>query len=205
MNQKSLRALLLFVSVCTLSLTTFAQQQPRRGGLDSMSLVSHTGADAEWQLCTPEGAGFSVLVPGTPEEVTRRGREAGTLAAQFRGYELTAADGVKYEFGRTGQLPAQIVDQPDFSDKFFEHYAEALTLILQKSNQGAQFRLTAARQVSVAGGAGRAYEFAAPGRRAAVRAYLIDRAFFLLAVSGPEGVLTADKADKFLDSFTPVE
>lgn len=207
MNQKSFRLPLLFVSLCALALNAFAQQQPQRGGLDSMSLVSHAGAgaDAAWQLFAPEGAGFSILVPGTPEEVTKRGRESGQLAAQFRGYELAGADGVKYEFGRTGQLPAEVFARPDFKAEFFAHNAEGLTAMIQHANPRAGFKLVAERKVSVAGYEGREYEYAAPGLRSLARVYLVDRAIFALAVSGSETALTTDKAGKFLDSFSPVE
>lgn len=205
MNRKSLRLLLPFVSLCALALSAHAQQQPQRGGLDSMSLVTHAGADASWQLFAPEGAGFSVLVPGTPEEVTKRGRESGQLAAQFRGYELAGADGVKYEFGRTGQLPAALLVRPDFKEEFFAHNVEGLSAALQHANPRAGFKLVAERRVSVAGYEGREYEYAAPGLRSVARVYLVDRAIFALAVSGGETALTADKAGKFLDSFTPVD
>ncbi|HYY41418.1 MAG TPA: hypothetical protein VE775_01725, partial [Pyrinomonadaceae bacterium] len=179
MNYKPLRALLAVVSLCALTHAVHAQQ---RGGLDSLSLIQPggAGADAAWQLFAPEGAGFSLLVPGTPEEMTRRGREAGTLAPQFRSYHLTAADGLKYEFGRTGQLPAQVTGQPGFNDKFWATNAQGLMLALQSENRAAKFELVAERKVSVAGYEGREYEFAAPGLRSLARVYLINRAIFAL-------------------------
>jgi hypothetical protein len=207
MKRKFLRAALLVVSLGALSLTALAQQQPRRGGLDSMSLITNAGTPAAtdsagWQLFAPEGAGFSVVVPGTPTEVTKRGREAGTLAPQFRSYQLADADGVKYEFGRTGQLPAQFAGA-DFEARFFAQNAEALTIVMQHANPQAHFRLVDERPVSVAGYAGREYEFAGTGVRALGRVYLIERAIFVLGVSGRESALTDEKAGKFLDSFNP--
>ena len=206
MKQQSLRLLLVGAALCALARATPAQQpQPRRGGLDNLSLSSNAGAtsaDAPWQLFAPEGAGFSVLVPGVPEEVTKRGREAGTLAAQLRGYQLMAADGLKYEFARTGQLPAAVATGPGFAEKFFAQNAEVLTYALQHENPQAGFKLAGERAVSVAGYAGREYEFAATGLRSVARVYLIERAIFVLAVSGSEAALTPDKAGKFLDSFS---
>ena len=207
MKRKFSRAALLVVSLCALSLTAFAQQPPRRGGLDSMSLITNAGTPAAadsagWQLFAPEGAGFSVNVPGTPTEVTKRGREAGTLAPQFRNYQLAAADGLKYEFGRTGQLPAQFAGT-DFETKFFAQNTEVLTTVLQHENPQAHFKLVAERAVSVAGYAGREYEFAGTGVRSLARVYLIDRAIFALAISGRESALTNEKASRFFDSFSP--
>jgi hypothetical protein len=208
MKQKSLRPLLVVVALCALAAAAHAQQptvQPRRGGLDSMSLVTHAGgssADAAWQLFAPEGAGFAVLLPGVPEEVTKRGREAGATPAQFRSYRL-AADGVKYEFGRTAQLPASVVGQTDFSARFFAQNAEAMKAALQHENPQLRFVLTSERAVNVAGYEGREYVFTAPGVRSVARVYLIERAIFALAASGSDAALPTDKANKFFDSFSP--
>ena len=208
MNGKLVRASLLFVSLAALSLTTFAQQQRQRGGLDSLSLITHAGASAPdsagWQTFAPEGAGFSILVPGTPEEETKRGHDAGMLAPQFRTYKLAAADGVKYEFGRTGQFPAQLVTA-EFQAQFYEHNADIMTAALQHENPQAHFKLVEERHVSVAGFDGREYEFAGTGVRTLARVCVIDRAIFALSISGPEAALTNDKASKFFESFTPMQ
>jgi hypothetical protein len=208
MKRKLLRAALVVVSLGALSLTVCAQQQRQRGSLDNMSLLAHgsVGApdSAGWQTFAPEGAGFSILVPGTPEEEMKKGHESGILAPQFRCYKLTVADGVKYEFGRTGQFPAQLVGA-EFQAQFFGHNAEMLTTLLQRENPQAHFKLLEERHVSVAGYDGHEYEFAGTGLRTLVRVCLIDRAIFMLSISGPEAALTNDKASKFFDSFTPMQ
>lgn len=114
MNKKIFRGMMLLVSVCALSGAAAAQQpsaRARRGGLDNLSLPSttarvasaSTGASA-WQTFAPEGAGFSVSLPGLPEEPTQGARASGQLPSQMRSYRLAAGD-LKFELGRTGQLP----------------------------------------------------------------------------------------------------
>lgn len=208
MNKSIVRVPMFVAALCALALGAQAQQRTaRRGGsLNSLSLVSNAdpamSAGAGWQLFAPEGAGFSVLVPGTPEEASRHGRENGMTPAQFLSYHLTA-DGLKYEFGRTGQLPLEIAGKPDFGAKFFAHNAEGMLFALQSENPALKFRLVGERKVTAVGYEGREYEFAAPGVRSLARVYLIDRALFALALSGAEAKLTDDSARKFFDSFNP--
>lgn len=106
MNQKLFRGLTL--AVCVLSFVAVGQQPSARarrgggGGLDNLSLPSTTArvsaattGAGEWQMFTPEGAGFSVLLPGIPEDPTQMGREQGTANPLLRVYRL-AVGGVKY-------------------------------------------------------------------------------------------------------------
>ena len=96
MNKKIFRALALAVSVCALAFVASGQQpsKPRRGGLDNLSLPStsarvsaatNAGAgEGAWLTFAPEGAGFSISLPGMPDEGTLAGRQSGQVPAQFR-------------------------------------------------------------------------------------------------------------------------
>ena len=207
MNQKIFRAAALAVSVCALSLAASGQQPASRtrrgGGLDNLSLPSTaarvaaastgTGA-ATWMTFAPEGAGFAVSVPAIPEETTRGG------GGPLRSYRL-AAGGLKYEIGRTGQLPEQLVSQPEYVEKFFAGARHGLVAALEQSNRQIKFRLVSEQTVSLDGYEGREYEFDAEGHRAVARLFLIERAIYALSVLGAKSDMTPDKVNKFLDSF----
>ncbi|HYO99574.1 MAG TPA: hypothetical protein VER76_05250 [Pyrinomonadaceae bacterium] len=209
MNQKTFRAAALVVSVCALSLAAAAQQpqaRTRRGGLDNLSLPStaaraaahSTGAGAAaWMTFAPEGAGFSISLPGMPEE-TQPVR--GGMAAQFHSYRL-AAGGLKYELGRMGQMPEQLVSQPYYVEKFFEGARQGITAALLAANQQIKFRLVSEHAISLDGYEGREYEFAAEGHRAVARLFLVERSIYAISVLGAKSDMTPDKANKFLESF----
>lgn len=210
MNKKIFRGLALAVSVCALAVVASGQQptqRPRRGGLDNLSLPStsarvsaaSTGAGS-WITFAPEGAGFSISLPGWPEEPTQAGRASGQLNAQFRSYRL-AAGGLKYEVARTPPLPEQLVAQPDFVDKFFANATQGMTRALLAENPKIKFQLVAEQTISLDGYEGRELEFAAEGHRAVARVFLIERAFFALGVLGAKSDMTPDKVNKFLDSL----
>ena len=212
MNQKIFRGTALLASACVLWAAAAAQQQQppsraRRGGLDNLSLPSttarvasaSTGASA-WQTFAPEGAGFSVSLPGPPEEPTRAGRESGQSAAQFRSYRL-ASGGLKYELGRTGQMPEQLLSRPDYVEKFFRGAAQGITAALAQENRQLGFKLVSEETVSLDGYEGREYEFAAEGHRAVARLFLVDGAIFALSVIGPKSEMTPENVDRFLNSF----
>lgn len=211
MNRKIFRGAMLLASVCVLSAVAAAQQsQParaRRGGLDNLSLPSTTARAASastgvsaWQTFAPEGAGFSVSLPGMPEETTRAGRESGQLAAQFRNYRLVAG-GLEYDLGRIGQLPEQLFAQPGFADKFFAHASQNIVAALARKNQQVKFKLVSEQAVSYDGYEGREYEFAAEGQRVVARLFLVERSIFALSVLGPNSEMTPENVKRFLDSF----
>ena len=203
MNQRIFRAAALAVSVCALSLAASGQQPESRtrrgGGLDNLSLPStaarvaaaSTGT-ATWMTFAPEGAGFAVSVPAMPEETTQGG--------QLRSYRL-AAEGLKYEIGRTGQMPEQLVSQPVYVEKFFAGARHGLVAALEQSNRQIKFRLVSEQAVSLDGYEGREYEFDAEGHRAVARLFLIERSIYALSVLGAKSDMTPAKVNKFLDSF----
>jgi len=210
MKQKVVRGLILSACVCAAAVAVAGQQParaPRRGGgLDSLSLSSTAeraaaaSAGAQWQTFAPEGVGFSVSLPGVPEEPTQARREQGRLSGQIRTYRLTVG-GLKYEVMRTGGLPEQLMSQPDFAEKFFVSMTPGLSAALQVEHPQLDFRLISQQPVSLAGYEGREYEFAAAGHRAVVRLFLIERAIYGLSVLGGKSEMTPDKVNRFFDSF----
>lgn len=212
MNKKIFRCLVLVVSVCALVCAASGQQptRPRRGGLDNLSLPSTSarvsaattaGAAGAWMTFAPEGAGFSISLPGLPEEGTPVGRERGQLAGQFRSYRL-AAGGLKYEVARTPPLPEQVVSQSGFADKFFATATDSMTRALLAENPTIKFQLVAEQTISLDGYEGRELEFAAEGHRAVARVFLIERAVYGLGVLGTKSDMTPDKVSRFLNSLT---
>lgn len=212
MNKKILRGMMLLGTACVLSAAVAAQQpqQParaRRGGLDNLSLPSttarvasaSTGATA-WQTFAPEGAGFSISLPGLPEESTRVAGTSGQPAARVRNYRLDSA-GLKYEIGRTGQLPEQFVLQPDYLERFFAGASRGIIAALAQQHRTDGFKLVSEEAISLDGYEGREYEFASEGHRAVARLFLIERSIFGLSVIGPTSEMTPARVERFLNSF----
>jgi hypothetical protein len=200
--------MMLLVSACILSVAA-AQQQPqpakaRRGGLDGLSLPSTTARAASasnganpWQTFAPQGADFSVSLPGQPEEVTLVGREGGQPG---RNYRLTAG-GLEYDLGHMGKLPEQLFAQPGFTDKFFAHSAQSIAAALARKYQQIKYKLVSEQPVSYDGYEGREYEFAAAGQRVVARLFLVEGSLFALSVLGAESEMTPENVNRFLDSF----
>lgn len=212
MKRKLMRSIMLSACVCAAA-TVAAGQQPARarrgggGGLDNLSLpatsaraASASSDESLWQMFAPEGAGFSVSLPGTPEEATRAGRERGQLNGQFRVYELAAA-GLKYELTRTGALPAQLLAQPDVVERMFAGAAQGLAVGLERQYPQIKFRRVSAQAISLGGYEGREFEFAVATHRAVARIFLVEGSIFVLGVRGAKSEMTPDKVDKFLGSF----
>jgi len=210
-NRKILRGALLFASVCLLPAAGTAQQpatgRARQGGLDNLSLPSTTArvatasnAATVWQTFAPEGAGFSVSLPGLPEETTRAGRESVQPAAQGRSYKLVSG-GLKYEIGRTGQLPEQFMSRPDYVEKFFVGAAQGIEAALARENGQIKFKLVSEQTISLEGYEGREYEFDAEGHRAVARLVLMERSIFGLSVIGAKSEMTDENVNRFFNSF----
>jgi hypothetical protein len=212
-NKKILRGVMLLGSACVLAATAAAQQQQparaRRGGLDNLSLPSttaraasaSTGADA-WQTFAPEGAGFSISLPGLPQESAHGA--GGQRAAQVRNYRLDFG-GLKYEIGRTGQLPEQFVSQPDYMERFFAGASRGIAAALAQQHRTSGFKLVSEETISLDGYEGREYEFASEGHRAVARLFLIERSIFGLSVIGTKTEMTPARVERFLNSFAPAQ
>lgn len=211
MNRKIFSTAVLLVSVCVLCAASVSAQQPagraRRGGLDNLSLPSTTArvasastAAGAWQTFAPEGAGFSVSLPGQPEEPTRTLRETVQMNSQLRSYRLVAGD-LRFEISRTGQLPEELFMQPGAADKFFAGASQGITGALAQRNQPVKFKLVSEQAVSLDGYEGREYEFESEGHRSVARIFLVDRAVYALGITGSKSELTPETVRRFLDSF----
>jgi hypothetical protein len=177
------------------------------GGLDNLSLPSTTArvatasnAATAWQTFAPEGAGFSVSLPGLPEETTRAGRESAQPATQGRSYKLIYG-GLKYEVGRTGQLPEQFMSRHDYVEKFFVSAARGIEAALARENAQIKFKLVSEQTISLEGYEGREYEFDAEGHRAVARLVLMERSIFGLSVTGAKSEMTDENVNRFFNSF----
>ena len=209
MNRKIFGGVMLLVSACVLSSVVAAQQpaKARRGGLDSLSLPATTARAASasngaspWQTFAPQGAGFSVSLPGLPEESALAGRESGQAGVQVSNYRLVAG-GLEYDLGRMGQLPEQLFSQPGFTDTFFAHAAQNISAALARKNQQIKYKLVSEQPVSYDGYEGREYEFAAAEHRVVARIFLVERFVFAFSVLGAKSEMTPENVNRFLDSF----
>lgn len=213
MKKKIFRGATLALCMCALAVAALGQQpsRGRRGGLDNLSLPSTSArvtaastAGAAWLTFAPEGAGFSISLPGLPEEPARTGREQGHAGAQLRTYRL-AAGGLKYEVARTPPLPAQLVSQPGFTDKFFASAGEGMSRSLLSENPNIKFRLVSEQAISLDGYEGREYEFAAEGHRAVARIFLVEHSIYALGVLGAKSDMMPDRVGRFLDSLALIQ
>ena len=182
-----------------------AGQQPargRRGGLDNLSLASAPERDAgpAWRPFAPEGAGFSVELPGVPADEAGGGRDAGRLAPSVRDYKLRA-DGVEYQIARTGQLPQAVYESEGFVEKFFDSLSESLTASAAREWPQMKLKLADARAVSLGGYDGREFDLDSAGYRSRVRVFLVERAMFLVAMTGAREAFTDEKLERYFGSL----
>lgn len=194
------------LAACVVFAAAATGQQParaRRGGLDNLSLAPAPERDAAgsaWQTFAPEGAGFSVELPGVPADEAGDGRDAGRLNPSVRDYKLSA-DGVEYQIARTGQLPQAVYESEGFVEKFFDSLSESLTASAAREWPQMKLKPTAARAVSLGGHDGREFELASAGYRSRVRVFLVDRAMFIVAMTGAREAFTDEKIERYFGSL----
>jgi hypothetical protein len=179
-------------------------QQPRgrarrSGGLDNLSLPS-TGASlmsASWQQVAPQGAGFSVMMPGFPEEMSNDEVKAPN-APGLRQYHVKA-DGIEYTVAVLLNLPTVITDEPGFAAQYFK----MLPTGMMKSAEYAKknYVLASQRAVSINGYPGRHYKFDSTDYTCLMRVYIIERSVYIMAVESPKSVVSDANVEKFLSSF----
>jgi hypothetical protein len=185
-----------------------SQTRVRRGGLDNLSLPSRGASSAAspsdvpagWQTFAPEGAGFTVSMPGVPEEPTAGGRRAGSLPQQFRSYRLSEG-GLDYEIVRTPPLPPELFAKENFEDEFYAMLPQFLALGAKKGMPQFNLEITGERAVESGGHAGREYEFSSRTHRSQVRVFLVGRAMLFVALTGTKSAFSDAKMRAYLDSF----
>jgi hypothetical protein len=186
-----------------------SQPRARGGGLDNLSLPSRAasttvlpaGAPAGWLVFAPEGAGFTVSMPGVPEEPTAGGRRAGSIPQQFRSYRLQEG-GLDYEIVRTPPLPPELFAKENFEDEFYAMLPQFLAQGAKAGMPQFNLEMTGERAVESGGHAGREYEFSSRTHRSQVRIFLVERALLFAALTGPKSAFTEAKMRAYLDSFT---
>lgn len=177
------------------------QRSPRRVGLDNLSLASATLGDADsWQVFAPEGAGFSVELPGVPAESAGAGRDAGPLAQSVRDYKLRAG-GVEYQIARTAQLPESVYEAEGFVEKFFASLQGSLAASAAREWPHMKLEMLGSTAVSLGGHDGREFELASAGYRSRVRVFLVDRAVLVAAVTGPREEVTDERLERYFGSL----
>ncbi len=192
----------LVVCLFVMSSAAFGQQQqhrPRRsGGLDNLSLPSTGTATASfsWQTVTLDGAGFSVMMPGFPDEMSK---EMGQSGAKLREYRVKV-DGTNYAVGVFLDFPAELKQLPNFA----EQYLDLLPTNMIKSAQYASrdYKLTSQRAITINDYPGRQYKFDSTDYTCTMRVYVAEHSIYVVAAEGHRATFSTEKAEKFLSSFT---
>ena len=177
-------------------------QRSRRPVLDNLSLPSRapateSGGEAAsgWRLVAPEGEGFSVRMPGTPERRVEAGQGAGG-----RGYRLDAG-GILYEVISTDTFPEQLYQLNNFERSFLDSLSGALEAGAQREWPQMRLRLVSADETSLGGYGGRAVELASAEYRSSVRAFLVNRRLVFVAMTGRKSAFTEENVAKFFGSL----
>jgi hypothetical protein len=199
-NQKLFSTTLLLVCLAVLSGSAFAQQQRRRssGGLDNLSLPS-TGrsiASSSWQKFAPEGAGFSVMMPGLPDETSK---EVGPSATNLNEYRVKTA-GTEYVVGVLLNFPAQLLQSPDFMAKYFEILPSAMMRSAEYA--GRNYKLSSQRSISINDYPGRQYKMDSADYTCTMRVVVAEHSIYVVAVESAKATLSTENVEKFLASFT---
>lgn len=199
MNQKLFQISLLLVCLAVLSVSAFGQQQRRRsrGGLDNLSLPS-TGqslASSAWQKFAPEGAGFSVMMPGLPDETSKEVGQGTTNLNEYR----VKTGGTEYVVGVLLNFPAQLLQNPDFMAKYFE----ILPTAMMRSSEyaGRNYRLSSQRSISINDYPGRQYKMDSTNYTCTMRVVVAEQSIYVVAVESAKATLSTENVEKFLSSF----
>jgi hypothetical protein len=200
-NKKVLSTLILLLCLFAMSSAALAQQPQRRrsGGLDNLSLPSRGVTTAAptpyWQTLTPEGLGFSVMMPGRPEEESR---DFGQGRIQMRIYRVKAEE-MDYAAGVMLNFPPELMQQPGFAARYFQIMPEMLTASTDYKER--RYKLISQSDVSVENHPGRQYKFDSAANTLTMRVYLGDRSIFIMIVESPKVSISNDNLEKFLSSF----
>jgi hypothetical protein len=199
-NQKFFSTVMLVVCLVVLSsVEVFGQQQRRRsGGLDNLSLPS-TGASiasSSWQKFAPEGAGFSVMMPGLPDE---NSKEVGPGAANLKAYRFKTGE-TEYVVGVLLDFPAELLQSPDFRAKYFEVVPHMMMRAQEYASRN--YKLSSQRNISINDHPGRQYKLDSADYTCTMRVVLTDRSIYIMSVESARATLSPENVEKFLASFT---
>lgn len=157
--------------------------------------LSGCGGGPSWQEFTSNEGKFRVLMYGKPTEETKE--EGSTTAHTF---QVTPRKGVTYMvlyFDSTHDPKER--GKPDYIEKTLTAYC----LQTEKNLEG---KIQSAKRVQLANHLGREIVIEAPKDLTyRIRYFLVgDRCYQVLA-AGPKDSVTSEEADKFLNSFRPIE
>lgn len=200
MNQKLFSTVMLVVCLTVLSgVEAFGQQQRRRsGGLDNLSLPS-TGrslASSSWQKFAPEGTGFSVMMPGLPDE---NSKELGPGAANLKAYRLKTGE-TEYVVGVLLDFPGELLQRPDFMAKYFELVPQMM--MRSPEYVGRNYKLSSQRNITINDHPGRQYKMDSADYTCTMRIILTERSIYITSVESAKASLSTENVEKFLASFT---
>ena len=154
------------------------------GGCD----MGGQSSQLQWQEFTSEDGGFSVLMPGKPEEETLRQESEGVEIASDM-YRVQA-DNVSYMVLITPlQEEALALDPAEFFDQYRDNILESTKAELKEE-----------KEITLDGNPGRELSLNQPSEVGRQRMYLVDNLLYQTVIGGPEQKVTRD-ATKFLDSF----
>ncbi len=192
----------LAVCLFVMSSAAFGQQQqhrPRRsGGLDNLSLPS-TGAaiaSSSWQTVAPAEAGFSVMMPGLPDEMSK---EMGPNNVNLREYRVKA-DGTDYVVGVLLNFPPELLQQPQFRERYLDLLPTGMIRSAEYASKN--YKMTSQRAITINDYPGRQYKFDSSDYTCTMRVYVAEHSIYVVAVESPKATLSPDKVEKFLSSFT---
>jgi hypothetical protein len=199
MNKKAFSTVALLLCLAAMCGSALAQQQQRSrsGGLDNLSLPSAgvSRAPASWQTVAPRGAGFSVLMPGLPQDESR---DFGEGRVAMRSYRVKA-EGMEYAAGVMLNFPSEMMQQPGFAARYFQLVPELMTVSVEYKDK--HYKLTDQRAVSIGDRPGRNYQFDSTDYTCTMRVYLGEQSIYIMIVESPKAVVSNANVEKFLSSF----
>ena len=167
----------------------------------SLPSTDATLASSSWQRLAPVGAGFSVMMPGLPDEAFKNMTQ-GPNPVGLREYRFKADD-AEYVLGVLLNLPVEITQQPDFAEGYFQLLP--LGMIKSAEHAGKNYRLTAQRSISIKDYPGRQYKFDSPEYTCTMRAYLIGQTVYIMSVESRKASVPLENVERFFSSFALTE
>jgi hypothetical protein len=163
---------------------------------------------SSWIKVTPKDAGFTVLMPSAPKEITGSINYA-SVKVPTRLYVVTIGK-VNFFAGRWGDFPEQLVTAGYLNriyDNIYRVFFEG-----KDKNGNKDIMPFTQRDISLSGFSGREYvadcgpykKTDAPCNNM-IRVYKVGDSIFVVGVGGPKSLLSAELTDKFFSSFVLVK
>jgi hypothetical protein len=157
-----------------------------------------------WVKVAPEGAGFSVLMPGSPKETADSINYAAVKVPGLL-YDARVGEAVFFA-GRFGDFPEQLVKE-GYVDLLFENAHKIFFESKRPDGTTDTLRYTV-RDITRGGHAGREYNAeCGPHKKVdgpcggVIRVFKSGAGIFVVGFAGPKSILTEELTGKFLSSF----